>query len=136
MTPVSNATGDFSRNLMLFTLKYKKPLDDNSLLRFGGGIGQYSSGKLEIDSDVLLEDATFNYKKLEIEYKTATGFHLTAEYVKKLQPGLHLNAGVKFYSVTYEPDTGKADGQDLIFDNGSDFDGSGLDITVGVSKYF
>ncbi|RLA08789.1 MAG: hypothetical protein DRQ51_01175 [Gammaproteobacteria bacterium] len=134
MTPVSNATGDFSRNLMLFTLKYKKTIDDKSLLRFGGGLGMYSAGKLEMTFD---NANIVGFKKYEQKYETATGFHITAEYVKKLQPGLHLNMGAKFYSVKYnEEDTFTTDGVSYTSSDTETVDGGGLDLTIGIAKYF
>jgi len=94
----------------------------------------YSAGKLEMTFD---NANIVGFKKYEQKYETATGFHITAEYVKKLQPGLHLNMGAKFYSVKYnEEDTFTTDGVSYTSSDTETVDGGGLDLTIGIAKYF
>ncbi len=133
MTKVSNGSGEFTRNFTLFTFKVKKPMPNKAIIKYGGGFGIYSGGKFVLDFD----PGVTSYEKREQEYEATSGLHLVLEYEKEINETLSWSVGAKYYNVTYkEKDSIVEDGvtyNNLYTDTA---DGSGLDVTLSIVKYF
>jgi hypothetical protein len=137
LTPaVENATGTFGRTFLLATVKYKLPIRENLQWKFGVGAGYYMGGKLDIDIDL----GVLNGGHTVVDYKNATGFHATGELEVALQRNLVLAMGLKYYHVTYTADKASFNGisqpVSSLKSEFKDFNGDGVDITVGLGVLF
>jgi len=134
LTPaVDNATGTFGRTFLLATLKYKIPVRENLQWKFGVGVGYYMGAKLDIDID----QGILNGGHTVVDYKDTTGFHVTGELEIALQRNLVLAVGLKYYKVDYKADTATFNGiSQPVSSEFKDFNGDGLDVTVGLGVLF
>lgn len=134
MTPVSNATGDFSRNTVLLSILMKKQVAGKHNLKFGGGFGTYSGAKLEMTFDDI---NLINALKYEQEYESATGVHVMLQDEFEINPSLYFVGGAKAYSVSYkEKKTFVVDGRTIDNTEVETVDGGGIDLMIGIVKYF
>lgn len=125
----------FRRNFFLATLKYKIPVSAVSQFKFGLGGGIYEGGKLNVDvSDPLLGPAR------SVKYREAFGWHATGELETFLAPTLSVVIGAKYYSVEYEAKSARENGLSVstatLPDGLRNFNGNGVDLTVGLAAYF
>jgi hypothetical protein len=131
---VSNAEGFFSRSFLLATMKYKMPTSDTGQLKFGVGLGAYSNGKLDIDA----RDA--GGRHTVVKYDNSPGVHLTGEFERFIGQNTSLTVGAKMYFVKYKAesvtDSGASVSVDSLKSNVKEFNGNGLDLMVGLSRYF
>jgi hypothetical protein len=136
MPAVNNATGTFGRTFLLATMKYKIPIRENLQWKFGVGAGYYMGGKLDIDID----QGVLNGGHIVVDYKNATGLHATGELEVALQRNLVLAMGLKYYHVTYTADKASFNGisqpASSLKSEFKDFNGDGVDITVGLGVLF
>jgi hypothetical protein len=136
MPAVENATGTFGRTFLLATVKYKIPYRENLQWKFGVGVGYYMGGKLDIDID----QGIVNGGHTIVDYKNATGFHATGELEVALQRNLVLAMGLKYYHVPYTADKATFNGisqpVSSLKSEFKDFNGDGLDITIGLGVLF
>jgi len=133
---VDNADGSFTRSFLLATAKYKIPIRDNLQWKFGLGAGYYMGGKLDIDIDPGIPGAGHSI----VDYKNTVGVHATGELDIALRGNLMLAVGLKYYMVTYKADKATLNGVSLpvssLKDEYRDFNGDGVDITVGLGVLF
>lgn len=132
--PVSNATGAFTRSFLLGTIKYKVPTADTGRFKFGAGIGSYGSGKLDVDT----VDAGGSH--VIVKYENAVGVHMTGEFERFISPTTSVNIGAKMYFVTYKAKSMTINGAvasvDTLPGSEKNYNGSGFDFMIGISKYF
>ena len=133
---VKNADGSFTRSFFLATAKYKVPIRENLQWKFGLGAGYYMGGKLDIDVDPGIPGAGHSV----VDYKNAAGVHATGELEIALRSNLMLAVGLKYYMVTYKADkatfNGASDPVSSLPDEFRNFNGDGVDITVGLGILF
>ena len=94
---VEDAKGTFTRDFLLATLKYKVPLSPDVQLKFGGGVGSYRSGELDMELSALPAGV-----HTIVDYENVMGFHVTAEFEAWFGDSWFLVFGGKFTSVTYD----------------------------------
>jgi hypothetical protein len=131
--PAENATGSFSRTFYLATLLYRIPLGDRSDLKVGGGGGIYKPGNLDIDAT-----GVANGSHDVITYENANGAHAVVAFEMFFADEMSLAFGLKYYSVTYKESSATRNGAPG-FTFGSkveNLDGSGVDLSVSLAKYF
>ena len=133
---LTNAEGSFERAFLLVTPKLKKSVSSFGQLKFGVGAGYYMSGKMELDFSEVPDGAHNIYT-----YDSAIGFHITGEYEHFFSNRAWVMAfGLKYYKVTYELSAFESDGRsvptELAVDESRDLDGSGVDFTISIGKYF
>ena len=133
---VENADGNFDRILLLVTLKYKIPATSTGQVKIGAGGGYYGSGELDVDASQVPGGAHNVY-----EYDDAFGFHITGEYegffsARKWSWIL----GIKYYNVKYDVNSLTSNGISVqpnqIPKEGRELDGSGVDLTFAMARYF
>ena len=133
---VKNADGSFTRSFFLATAKYKVPIRENLQWKFGLGAGYYMAGELDIDIDPGVPGAGH----FIVDYKNAAGVHATGELEVALRSNLMLAVGLKYYMVTYKADKATLNGVSLpvssLSDEYRDFNGDGVDVTVGLGILF
>jgi len=133
MTPaVENADGSFDRTFLLVTLKYRIPVSNRFHIKLGAGAGYYIPGELDLD----LSQGGGPHDI--IRYENAAGAHAVAEFEFFFNQNLAINAGLKYYSVTYKESSGARDGIPGYFTGGQieRLDGSGFDFMLSLAKYF
>jgi hypothetical protein len=132
---LENADGGFSRSVLLGTLRYKIPINPQSSINIGGGVGYYMGGKLNVDASEI-GGGHNKYK-----YDNATGFHAIIEYeqflpsVKLFSALVSWGIGIKYYSVSYKLSSLTSDGVSIplsllpqeVMDELSEINGSGID---------
>lgn len=132
---VSNADGEFTRTMLLGTLKYRKTLTSSNYLKFGAGLGIYTGGEWDVDAS-LVPGGAHNV----IEYKDALGVHATFEYEHVNHRNIGLAVGLRLYIVEYSAETASSNGVSVpasfLMDEVRNLDGSGMDLTMSISKYF
>jgi Outer membrane protein beta-barrel domain len=134
LTPaVENAKGSFSRTFYLATLLYRIPLGDRLDLKVGGGGGIYKPGNLDIDATGI----TNGFHDV-IKYKNATGAHVVVDFEMFFANEMSLAFGLKYYSVTYKESSATRNGSPgfMFGSKVENFNGSGVDLSVSVAKYF
>ncbi len=134
LTPynVENASASFDRTFLLFTLKYKVPVQDRYQFKFGAGAGYYYPGELDINTTGL-----FGGSHDVVQYDDAVGYHATAEWEIFFTRDLSLVVGGKYYYVTYREVSGTMNGVPGFFTDGRvrDLGGSGFDFTASLAFY-
>lgn len=136
---VSNASGNFSRTVLLGTLRYKIPVSSKSSVNLGAGAGYYMGGKLDLDLSKVTGDHAI------IKYKSTPGIHVLVEFERTIQKWSRSNArwawsvGIKYYNITYKANSSTDNGysipvsylpHDLI-----NMDGSGIDGVFSLIVY-
>lgn len=133
MTPsVDNGDGSFDRTFILATLKYRIPVSNRFHIKLGGGAGYYLPGELDIN----LTNAGGWHDV--VKYKNSVGAHAVAEFEFFFSKKLAINAGLKYYSVTYKEESGTRNGAPGYFTGSKveKLDGSGVDFMLSLAKYF
>lgn len=135
MPAVSNADGTFARSYLLATLKYKVPTSDTGQFKFGLGAGSYFGGELDVDTAGVTGGS-----HTIVTYEPAVGLHVTGEFERFIRPDVSFHLGAKIYVVKYDADGVTYNGISgpvvFLADDVREFDGSGFDIMIGISKYF
>jgi len=133
---VDNADGSFTRSFLLATAKYKVPIRENLQLKFGLGAGYYMAGELDVDID----PGVLGGGHWVVDYKNAVGVHATGELEIALRSNLMLAVGLKYYMVTYKADKATVNGVSQpvssLKDEYREFNGDGVDVTVGLGILF
>lgn len=132
---VSNIDGTFTRSNLLATINYRSVVSGTNHLKFGIGLGYYVGGVYDVDSSQVL----FGSHTI-VEYDNALGFHLTAE-LEYFHPGEWSHfLRAKLYYVKYDASTATDNGTSvpvqLLISDIRELDGSGLDLILGISRYF
>jgi len=141
---VKNVKGDFSRNFLLGTLRFKIPVSLSGSVNLGGGMGRYMGGEMDVDASDVSGGAHNIYN-----YKTATGFHFMLEYehfkheLSLLSAKWCWGIGVKLYRVTYDLESMTQNGKSIpisqlpqsVKDETMELDGSGTDLVVFITMY-
>jgi hypothetical protein len=132
---VENADASFSRGFLRATLKFLVPVRDRIRFKFGGGVGLYSGGELDIDTTQVAGGS-----RDIVKYDDATGVHLVGELEALIRNDFTFVAGLRLYSVKYKVDTWQQNGAAMpvstLRDDVRNLDGSGGDIFIGLAKYF
>ena len=132
---VENADGTFARSYLLATLKYKVPTSDTGQFKFGIGAGSYFGGELDVDTA-----SVPGGNHTIVTYGPAVGMHVTGEFERFVRPDLSFHLGAKISLVTYDADEVTVNGVKtpvaFLKDDIREFDGSGLDVMIGLTKYF
>ena len=136
MSPsVSNADGTFDRNLFLLTLKFKMPISDTQQFKIGFGVGNYISGEFDVDTSRVSGGS-----HTIVNYDDSMGYHITGEYEQFFSKDWSWLLGVKYYNVEYDAGSATVNGvscsPNILIDKLKTYDGSGLDFTLSISKYF
>ena len=137
---VSNMEGSFNRTFLLSTVKYKIPVhmfSHPSQVNIGCGIGYYIPGKLDIDGSKVTNGGEHDI----VEYDSAIGMHIIGEYEVFFVEGWSFMVGIKYSAVKYDANSVKRDGDSYpvaAITNGKvrELDGSGIDLILGVARYF
>ncbi len=131
---VDNADASFSRGFLRATLKYLVPVRDRVRFKFGGGVGSYGGGELDIDMTRVVGIRDI------VKYDSASGVHLSGEFEALIRNDFTFVAGLRLYSVKYKATSyeqnGVAQPVAALRDEVRNLDGSGVDIFVGLAKYF
>ena len=75
-----------------------------------------------------------------VRYDTALGFQVTSEFERFFLPNASADIGAKMYFVKYKAssatDNGTSIPVDALSSQMNNFDGCGLDLTIGICRYF
>lgn len=128
-----NINSDFTRSFLLATIKHKTPFWDRGQFKVGVGGGLYFGGKAKVDS-------SDTGRHIEVGYKTAQGVHVTGEFEVFFLRNTSVHFGAKAYFVSYEArwatDHGNPVPLDTVNSKLRRLDGSGIDLLMGINKYF
>jgi hypothetical protein len=130
---VKNASGSFKRSFFLATILYRIPVGDRYNFKVGGGGGYYKPSKLDIDTT----GVTNGFHDV-IEYKSASGAHAVVDFEIFVDHEMSVTFGLKYYSVTYKESSATVNGAPGFLSGGKieNFDGSGVDVSLSLAKYF
>ena len=132
---VSNADATFSRSYLRATLKYLVPVRDRIRFKFGGGLGVYSGGKLDIDTTQIAGGS-----RDIVKYDSAVGVHVVGEFEGLIRNDFTFIAGLRLYGVKYTANSwehnGVAQPTSALRSDVRDLDGGGADVFIGFAKYF
>jgi hypothetical protein len=131
-----NASGGFEHGNFMVTGKFITRIKKRSSLNYGGGLGLYNAGSMDLDFSKVPDGARYVYK-----YKTAVGCHLLGEFQFKFGKKWSLTAGCTLYGVNYNHmKSFQVNSVSFPTDlAGSDFQsikGSGTDIYAKISFHF
>jgi hypothetical protein len=93
---INNASGSFEHGNFMLTGKYKTRMFTKVSFNFGGGIGLYNAGNMDIDFSEVPDGDRYVCR-----YKTAFGVHALAEVQLPIGKKWSLNAGGTIYGVNY-----------------------------------
>lgn len=135
---VENAEGSFSKTVFSLTAKYIIPVRHNGQINFGGGLGYYIPGDMDIDGSKVPNGAH------EITtYDPSIGFHILADYEGFFDLSTNLmswNVGLQYTAVNFEATAFKRNGisydASLLKDEFKDLNGSCINLVAGISLYF
>lgn len=131
---VENADASFSRGFLRATLKYLVPVRDRVRFKFGGGVGTYGGGELDIDTTRIAGGS-----RDIVKYDSAGGVHLVGEFEGLIRNDITFVAGIRFYSVKYKANAYEHNGAAIpvssLPDNVRNLDGGGADIFIGIAIY-
>lgn len=132
---VGNAEGTFMRSYLLVTLNYKVPFSATKQIRHGIGLGYYVGGEYDVDSSQI----PFGGHTV-VEYDNALGFHLSAEIEAFHSGGWSNYLRLRLYYVEYSASTATMNGLSFpvewLVDDIRELNGSGIDIILGLARYF
>jgi hypothetical protein len=132
---VENADASFSRSFLRATIKYLVPVRDRIRFKFGGGVGSYGGGELDIDTTRIAGGS-----RNIVKYDNASGVHLSGELEALIRNDFTFVAGLRLYSVKYKANSyeqnGVAQPVSSLRDDVRNLDGGGVDVFIGVAKYF
>jgi hypothetical protein len=132
---VENADASFSRGFLRATLKYLVPVRDRIRFKFGGGVGSYGGGELDVDTTRVAGGS-----RNIVKYDSASGVHLVGEFEGLIRNDFTFVAGLRLYSIKYKASSyernGAAQPVPTLRDDVRNLDGSGADIFIGLAKYF
>jgi len=132
---VKNADASFSRGFLRATLKYIVPVRDRIRFKFGGGVGNYGGGELDVDTTQIAGGS-----RNIVKYDDATGVHLVSELEALIRNDFTFVAGLRLYSVKYKASSyernGVAQPVSTLRDDVRNLDGGGADVFIGIAKYF
>jgi len=131
---VENANATFSRGFFRATLKYLVPVRDRVRFKFGGGVGSYGGGELDIDTTRVPGGS-----RDVVKYDNASGGHLVGEFEALIRNDITFVAGLRLYSVKYKANTWEHNGAAApvasLPNNVRNLDGSGTDLFIGIAIY-
>jgi len=132
---VDNADASFTRGFLRATLKYLVPVRDRIRFKFGGGVGTYGGGELDVDTTRVAGGS-----RNIVKYDSAGGVHLVGEFEALIRNEFTFVAGLRLYSVTYKASSyernGVAQPVSVLPDDVRNLDGGGADLFIGLAKYF
>ena len=135
---LKNAKGSFNRGFLLTTIKYGIPVSATGVLKFGGGIGYYIPGDLDLDMGSVSGGGHNVYS-----YDGSIGFHLTGEYEIINSPNFSWGFGMNYYNVSYNLNLVKSNGVTIpinllpaqVKNDVMKLDGGGIDFSVFIAFY-
>lgn len=133
---VENAEGQINRTVLLATMKYGTPAFSSGILRFGGGIGLYIPGDLDLDFSKVSGGGHNAYS-----YDPSVGFHMTGDYEMPISSTWSWGFGVKFYFVTYSLKSAQSNGINIPIkllpqetkNDVTNLNGGGFDLTAFIA---
>ncbi|MEK6743421.1 MAG: hypothetical protein AABZ15_07425 [Nitrospirota bacterium] len=132
---VENADASFSRGFLRASLKVLVPVRDRLRFKFGGGVGIYGGGELDVDTTRIVGGS-----RNIVKYDDATGAHLSGELEALIRNDFTVVAGLRLYSVKYKANSyeqnGVAQPVSTLRDDVRNLDGGGADFFIGLAKYF
>lgn len=132
---VENADASFSRGFLRATIKYLVPVRDRIRFKFGGGVGTYGGGELDVDTTRVVGGS-----RNIVKYDSASGVHLSGELEALIRNDFTFVAGLRLYSVKYKANSyernGVAQPVSTLRDDVRNLDGGGADVFIGLAKYF
>ena len=131
---VENANASYTRGFLRATLKYLVPVRDRIRFKFGGGVGLYNGGELDVDTTKVAGGS-----RDIVKYDSATGGHLQGEFEGLIRNNITFVAGVRMYSVKYKADSYERNGAAIpvsaLPDNVRNLKGGGTDFFMGFAIY-
>jgi len=137
LTPeVSNADGEFNRDILRATLFYKMPFTRVTQWKIGAGIGAYLGGEWDLDFSNVPPFGTHDI----IQYDDALGFHVAGAFEVVVKDSVYFTAGIQYYYVSYEANSFTVNGAPTsvtsLYDEFRNLNGSGFDLMLSMGKYF
>jgi hypothetical protein len=131
-----NASGSFEHGNFMVTGKFMTRIKTRASLNYGGGLGLFNAGSMDLDFREVPGGARYVYK-----YKTAFGCHILGEFQFKFVEKWSITAGCTFYGVNYNhmksfQANSVSIPMDLAMSEFQDLKGSGADFYAKISFHF
>ncbi len=127
-----------SRTTLLATLKYVIPVSSVGMLKFGGGIGYYVPGDLDLDFSTVSGGGHNVYS-----FDSNIGFHLAGDYEMVISPRFSWGFGMTYTNISYDLTSLKSNGTNIpltflstqVKNDLTHLDGSSVDFSIFIAVW-